>query len=301
MPQRSNQFQRLITLINAGVSGNAKVTESALLPDSVTGDKREVDVLIESEISGYDLKIGIEVVSYKRRADVTWVEKMRAKHECLPTNKLILVSESGFSSQAILKAGFYDIDTLTIEEAIDSEWELSKFLTETGRIEIISFKKAAKGVVVEKDGSNKSLIEIPLSAKITSGENTATIDNLIEDLLRDQRNKQILQSKILSGETDFWFSLTREGGLWDLKAEDGSIRRILELRISLTASLDSIPINFRTGAYNSRSFVAGVSSDINEPLEFAIVRSLEGSDKGYMLSKFGLNTMQVDEDFDPNS
>jgi hypothetical protein len=66
----------------------------------VTSERREVDVVIRSSTAGYPLVVSIEATSTGRRADVSWVEKMRAKHEHLETNQFVLVSESGFSDQA---------------------------------------------------------------------------------------------------------------------------------------------------------------------------------------------------------
>jgi hypothetical protein len=106
MPPRTNAFQRLVTLLSAALAGHARVTESAMLADRVTGESREVDVLLVSTTATYQVNLGIEVISWARPANTPWVEKMRAKHDNLPTDKLILVSESGFSEHASPSADF---------------------------------------------------------------------------------------------------------------------------------------------------------------------------------------------------
>ena len=100
MPPRTNAFQRLVTLLTATLAGHARVTESAMLQDRVTGEQREVDVLVVATTATYNINLGIEVIAWGRRADTPWVEKMRAKHDNLLTDKLILVSE-----KRILKPG----------------------------------------------------------------------------------------------------------------------------------------------------------------------------------------------------
>ncbi|MCH8041967.1 MAG: hypothetical protein IH977_16735 [Nitrospinae bacterium] len=122
MPKRSNAFQKLIALVNKQLAEHAHVVESPLLTDTVTGEPREVDVLIETPIAGYEIRLAVECIDRKRKADVTWVEKMFQKHQCLPTDKLILVSRSGFSSAAIHKAQFFNIKVLTLEDAIEQNW-----------------------------------------------------------------------------------------------------------------------------------------------------------------------------------
>ena len=47
---------------------------------------------------------------------------MRGKHQNLPTNKLILVSQSGFYSSAVKKAQFYEIRTISLGEAVKADW-----------------------------------------------------------------------------------------------------------------------------------------------------------------------------------
>lgn len=71
-----------------------------MLRDRATGQDREVDVTLETELGGHTLVVSIEATTRKRPVDAKWVEGEIAKHDCLPTNKLVLVSESGFTRSA---------------------------------------------------------------------------------------------------------------------------------------------------------------------------------------------------------
>ena len=123
MPKRSNDFQKLIFLVKQHVSDVAKVTESKMLQDLITGSKREVDICIESFIAGHDIIVSIECVDHSRKADVTWVEKMKSKHERLRTNALMLVSKTGFSSEANRVAKTYGFETMTFEDVNEQSIE----------------------------------------------------------------------------------------------------------------------------------------------------------------------------------
>ncbi len=90
MPKRSNEFQKLVTLINGCLHVSGKVEESALLVDKTNGKEREVDILISSEVADYSVNIAVEVRDRTRKADSGWVEEMYAKHLHLPTDKLVL-------------------------------------------------------------------------------------------------------------------------------------------------------------------------------------------------------------------
>jgi len=81
------------------------VTESKFLHDSHLDIDVEVDVVIEGLFEGEHLTLSVEVVEHGRPVDVTWVQRQIARHEYLPTNKLLLVSRSGFSKNAEIAAG----------------------------------------------------------------------------------------------------------------------------------------------------------------------------------------------------
>jgi len=70
MPKRSNEFQRLIYLIQKQVSPNASVNESKLLLDDRSRAKTEVDIVIESEIAGISIVVGVECTASQRPATV---------------------------------------------------------------------------------------------------------------------------------------------------------------------------------------------------------------------------------------
>lgn len=112
MPRRSNAFQKLITLVHKQLAEHAHVVESPFLADAVTGKSREVDVLIEASIAGYVTRLAVECIDWKRKADVTWLEKMFLKHQSLPTGKLILVSRSDFLMLQSIKHNFSTLQRL---------------------------------------------------------------------------------------------------------------------------------------------------------------------------------------------
>ena len=112
MPQRTNDFQKLIRMLTQLLGQGAVVEESKMLTDLVSGEPREVDIYAEGSLAGHTVNIGIECRDHQRKQSVGWVEEMRTKHERLPTNLVILVSSSGFTDSAIAKANSYGIKTI---------------------------------------------------------------------------------------------------------------------------------------------------------------------------------------------
>ena len=105
MPKRTNPRQQIIALLMKMNEGSGcVVTESKPLHDRQDGSDREVDVVVERQIDRETSTWSYEVVARRRPMDVEWVEAMIAKHEYLPTEKLFLVSWSGFTKGARAKA-----------------------------------------------------------------------------------------------------------------------------------------------------------------------------------------------------
>jgi hypothetical protein len=121
MPRRSNLFQQVVAIVYEHLADDAAVEESALIPDLQTGQDREVDVLIRGRIAGEEIIVAVEAVARSRKADVTWVESMLSKHQALPTNKLILVSEKGFSEGAARKASAFGVVPIVPESLSESD------------------------------------------------------------------------------------------------------------------------------------------------------------------------------------
>ncbi len=202
MPRRTNTFQRLIALVNRQLDDNAQVVESALLTDAITGGQREVDVLIKATIADYETHIAIECIDWKRKADVTWVEKMFQKHQFLSTNKLILVSRSGFSRNAIKKAEFHNILELTLEDAIDQNWlqKIKSVVISTCKLHIVRYElqlsdsledATIKGppVFFDPEGNPGDLVGL-LRAEIISNDKVAEI--LFDQLFDKKDAKEML-------------------------------------------------------------------------------------------------------------
>lgn len=101
MPKRTNLFQDVVSIVHEHLAGDAEIERSAMLRNRLTGKLREVDVVLRSKTGpGYETVIGIEAAGRGRPAAADWVEAMAGKHRNLPTDKVILVSEEGFSDQA---------------------------------------------------------------------------------------------------------------------------------------------------------------------------------------------------------
>jgi hypothetical protein len=100
MPPRSNLFQETIAIVHAHLAEDATIEESAMLEQRTTSELREVDVVLRSTVGGHEVVVSVEARATARKADLPWGESMVGKHADLPTSKLVLVSENGFTGPA---------------------------------------------------------------------------------------------------------------------------------------------------------------------------------------------------------
>lgn len=122
MPRRHNIFQDLLAAIHQELASPCLVVESEMLRDASTGQAREVDLVIRSSVGGYEVVLALECTDRNRPVDVEWVEQMWSKHSKLPTNKLILVSKSGYTATAHAKARSLGVEALGLDAARQVNW-----------------------------------------------------------------------------------------------------------------------------------------------------------------------------------
>src|SRR5918911_1429637 len=113
MPKRTTPLKVGVVMLHRHLAGDATVEESALLPHRITGQPREVDVVIRREVAGYEVIVAVEAT--RRRGDTPWVESMLQKHAELPTHHLVLIAERGFSRPARELAERKGVDVITPE------------------------------------------------------------------------------------------------------------------------------------------------------------------------------------------
>lgn len=123
MPQRSNEYQRLVTLIYTSMTTDgARVSESAMVQEYGGGAMREIDILIEHRIAGVDVRIAIECRDSKNVQTIQWIDALIGKYQNLPIDRVIAVSPTGFRPKAKMKAEANRIELVTTAQAEAKDW-----------------------------------------------------------------------------------------------------------------------------------------------------------------------------------
>lgn len=298
MPKRTNAFQRLVTLLNATLAGHGHVVESAMLQDKVTHEDREVDILITAPAANYKVAIGIEVVSWSRPAGTPWIEHMRAKHDNLEIDKLILVSESGFTKPALVKARFYGIETLTVERALATDWSLLALLESTGIFEVTTLKYDCALICAFEDGAKERIVA-PLDATFSIGGQAMTLDAFVRELVDQTEFRNALYPHIKDpGEHSFWLAYREPQGLWNINHE-GRAGQVQELRVNLRVLRSESPVQIASGKYTDAPFITGISQPGTPTLQFVLVRKVDGTVSGVLVDKDGVRQLSLPTPTDP--
>lgn len=274
MPKRSNDFQRLIYLVRHNLAEGAKVTESKLLRDRLTKTLREVDVVIEGSVGGQQVRVSVECRDHKRVADVQWVEQMKAKHERLDTNALILASRSGFTSAALAVAGTYGIDTFTLEEPNESALKERLDPASALWLRTVRVTPSKVSVSVGQDDGLPSEVVVTSPDNLLyqcDGSELGSLRQLVEMLL----NADIPREHLITNATEEhrffeleWTPPSKNmvGALFMQKLQPAMLRVITKVRMTGPCSVEIGRFDFRHGRIGNvevswgKSLVDGVDA-----------------------------------------
>ncbi|ADK85931.1 hypothetical protein Deba_2576 [Desulfarculus baarsii DSM 2075] len=115
------EYQEAVAVFYEQLDGFGTVHRNVYLPDLVTGQRRQVDVMIEMTERGHSLRMLIDAKFHSTPLDVKDIEEVAALSQAVGAHKTIIVAANGFTSPAETKARFIqcDLKTLSIEEALD--------------------------------------------------------------------------------------------------------------------------------------------------------------------------------------
>lgn len=126
MPKRTNDFQDLLELICRALNhASVKITSPAMVTDNCGHGEREIDILMEATYGPYRIRVAVEAKHEKEPMTIDNYDSYVHRHSgtCkIPVDKLILVTQAGFSTYVKKKALSEGVHPLTLEEAKAKDW-----------------------------------------------------------------------------------------------------------------------------------------------------------------------------------
>lgn len=264
MPARTTPFQMTVHFLRQHwADPDTVVTESAMLLDQRLNIRREVDVTVEGHVDGEPVLISFEVIEHGRPGDITWVEQMITKHRYLPTNRLVLVSKSGFSANALAAASAEGGWVATVvPEAIEVDGEPAMKELFVGTVQL-RFLRGTFIVALAIPGETPQIVaDTPVSSE--TGGRLGTADELAQEILRLPWVGQYLLRQTYDHperEKVSHFTLGIDVSPLELRARVAEDEDREILRVELVGEIDFAiePLTLQTASLSGRRFVSGTA------------------------------------------
>lgn len=124
MPRRGRAFERLIEALHrlAAQDPKLRIQSPAFLPDKITGARREIDLLLSYGSGNAVTRIAVECKDHSRPIDVKEIEAFTGKVADLAVDQAVMVSSSGYTGPAVLKAAARGLVVQTVEQSERYDW-----------------------------------------------------------------------------------------------------------------------------------------------------------------------------------
>jgi hypothetical protein len=120
--QKGKDFEKLIAWIQKSVHNKAEIETNKRIRDVDTGNYRQIDITIKLSDGPTEFLGIVEVRDRTSKVGVRYVEEVASKRKSVKADAVFLISKSGFTKPAIMKAENLGIRLLTLEEAKDGNW-----------------------------------------------------------------------------------------------------------------------------------------------------------------------------------
>ena len=247
-----------------------------MLPDSLTGNLREVDIVAQTTISSYNYCLSVECCDHARPADVTWIESMAKKHESLPTTNLVLWSRSGFSQSALLKAKALKIQAISQAEAVKVDW------AQTPKDLVGGFVFHVKPTfqpfidIRLNDGSCRRLEGVDKAVWYNArGEIVGNMEALIAFLYHHPGVQNAFLNHAPMGEGNFYFELPPSEP-WFIASEDSNQAAITRIGISVFTEGERAALTAVSAIFDDTATTLAIADLKSDKLEFLTVENKNG-------------------------
>lgn len=263
MPARTNEFQQLVLLIQKQLATNSlvTVTESKMLADKRSHREREVDVVVEFSQQGAPFILSIECRGTKRKLGIEAMEQLIKKHE-VRSDKLIVVSQMGFTKSAVECAVEHRVEAVTLEAASKVDWGAYVGEFEHLRLGLFTMQVIDHKVDYKKaEGSPLLDLSQPLVVADMRGQQLPFPDWM----------RQIVQNeKIRDPVMDAWFKVPNEerASAFDFNFEyrpaeslrllqSGSIYEVVAVRARVSVSVSTGPLAVKPISFMNNELLHG--------------------------------------------
>lgn len=264
--------------IHEQISAPFQICESEMLVDLVSGQEREVDIVIRAAVASYNVVISVECTDRSRPASVEWVEQMCCKHRSLPTQKLVLVSKTGFTPNATAKARTFGAEALALDVARNVSW--AKYVDRQAKLFFAAIDTLTVVIPSSPTYTSKSPYQgIPMSTRFfdPDGQYRATAKEIANFLLSKESILSATIAKMDVADGEGWEISTGMKPGVRMCLPNGEQHEVKELNVFLIA--DPLLVRFELERATFRDMQVAYGNSKSEKGEFllTILEAKEGA------------------------
>lgn len=115
------EYQEAVAVLYDQTDGFGNVRRNVMVPDKITSQPRQIDVLIEINAKGHSLMMIVDAKFHAAPIDVREIESVLALSHAVGANKAIVVAANGWTEPAKKKADHVgcSLELLSVEDALD--------------------------------------------------------------------------------------------------------------------------------------------------------------------------------------
>ena len=115
------EYEEAVAMLYEQAEGIGTVTRNARVTDSITGQLRQIDVLVTLTERGHSLSIVIDAKFRASKINVREIESVQSLAAAVNASKAVVVAANGWTRPAERRAAASGVDLklLTLDEAID--------------------------------------------------------------------------------------------------------------------------------------------------------------------------------------
>jgi hypothetical protein len=260
-----------------------------MLVDRMINKKREVDVCVEVAAAGRTLLIGIECLARKRKADLLWVEGMWAKHQCLPTDRVVLVSKAGFTRDAEVKARLYNMEAITPDSAISEDGPLAALLKHQVEIREVDYGSlvTVEGWMERQGNLQHVRLDINWILLEADGSRKGTVGDLVKSIAEHAQQNE-MRNPVASARGNEEFLVYENDGLSDVflreETDPPTLLPLRRIRFVREASLRVRPVPLTHGDLEGVGYTFGSGPVVDDDAFVVMTEGPNGSQMSVRLT-----------------
>ena len=270
-PKPGFAFEGLIAWIQQCVHDRAQIEVNKKVRDIDTGKVRQIDIGIRLTDGPTEFFAIVEIRDHKRPIGVSYVEEVSAKRQSVKADAVFLVSRSGFTQTALVKAKKLGIRALTYDQATREDW--SNWL-QCQTLTVYNRKYDKANIVFAEFGSNQIMTISPetlhafkddKNAKILrteDGNPRMSFPNLVQCIVNSV-TEQLFKDIPLDGSRQRRSIVVNEDQLKPslyIEGSDGKLRRMGKIKLELDCYCEQARFPFKLMKYHE----AGAQRSIAE-------------------------------------